>query len=224
MNYSATLLIDRIFYQIADNVILKEVSAAVHPGKITAIIGECGSGKSILLKIVAGQVAATGGVTRLDGKTFQKKSLFRRFKTIGYLPQRPMLPDEFSVERVLRTMPKTASGNFLDDKVISTIRKERVGALSAGERRYLELSVICSLPRKYLLLDEPMTAVEPVFAELIQKKIREAASAGKGVLVTDFTHRYVSELADHFYLLDKGECHYLDGDLTIELVNRGFLK
>lgn len=224
MIHSSTLLIDRISYRVADTVILHEVSAAVRPGRITAIIGESGSGKSTLLKIVSGLIAATGGVTRLDGKSYQKRSPFRRFKTIAYLPQRTMLPDEFSVERVLRTLPKSANADFSGDQVITTIRKEKVSSLSAGERKYLEVSIICSLPRNHLLLDEPMTAVEPVFVELIQKKIRHAAESGKGVLVTDFTHRYVSELADHFYLLDKSECHYLDGDLTIELVNWGFLK
>lgn len=96
--------------------------------------------------------------------------------------------------------------------------------LSGGERRYLEIAIIFSLDRKYLLLDEPFTGVEPLIVDLIIERINEQANRGKGILVTDHLHRYITNIANKAYLMQNKQCYPIHGDVSKELKRLNYLR
>ncbi len=222
MKPSSCLILDSIFFKVPELSILEGVHLKISPGKTTALIGRNGSGKSTLIKVAAGQIQASSGITVMDGDRIHRKSVNKRFKKIGYLPQDSMLPRDMSVKRLLKSIP--TSGRFSEEKMIRKIQDQKIIELSGGERRYLEISIILSFYRKYILLDEPFTGVEPFIIDLIIEKIKREAAKEKGILVTDHMHRYVSQAADEAYLLHNKQCYPLEGDFIEQLKRMEYLK
>ena len=70
---------------------------------------------------------------------------------VAYLSQRSFLPRDVGVREVLRAFP-IGPETVASDDILSRIRDQRVRSISSGERRYLELRLILSLGRRYLLL------------------------------------------------------------------------
>lgn len=216
------LVLDSIFYSVPALKILSGAYLEIHPGKITALIGLNGSGKSTLLKIAAGQIKASSGITKMDGERFFSKSLKKRFQSIGYLPQQSMLPGDVKVTDLIDCFP--SENSVRHDSFFKKLMKQKVKTLSGGERRFLEISLLFSLNRHYFLLDEPFSGVEPKIADLIIDRIRDERDKGKGILLTDHMHRYVTEIADNGYLLHNRQCYDLGNDVLKELRNMGYLR
>lgn len=222
MRQSSALILDSIYFKVPELSILEGAYLRAEPSKITAIIGRNGSGKSTLLKVAAGQIRATSGITIIDGERIHNISLEKRYQKIGYLPQESMLPVDISVKRLIKNLP--ASHKLMDDTLIQKIYGQKIIQLSGGEKRYLEVAILFSFDRKYILLDEPFTGVEPTIIDLIIDKIRDEVKNGKGILLTDHMHRYISVVADKGYLLHNKQCYDLDGNFTQELKKMGYLR
>jgi len=222
VRHTSALILDSIFFKVPELSILEGAYLKAESGQITAIIGRNGSGKSTLLKVAAGQIRAASGITIIDGERIHKKALNRRFQKIGYLPQESMLPADLTVKKLLRHLP--SPGTVVADALIKKILARKVGQLSGGEKRYLEVAILFSFNRKYILLDEPFTGVEPAIIDLIIDKIRDEAVYGKGILLTDHMHRYISMVADKGYLLHNKQCYDLSDNFTQELKKMGYLR
>jgi len=219
LNTSSSLILDSIFFKVPDLSILEGVYLKVIPGKVTAIIGRNGAGKSTLLKIAAGQLQAASGVTIIDGERIHNKSLTKRFQKIGYLPQKSNLPENISVKRLVKAISSVM--NIVTGPFIKKHRRQKISQLSRGEKRLLEISLLFSLDRKYILLDEPFTGLEPYITQQIIERIKSEAENGRGILITDHQSRYASHVADETYLLKNKQCFELKGDLPTELKKLG---
>lgn len=215
------LILDSIFYEVPQVRILQGVYIRVLPGTVCSLFGRNGSGKTTLLKIAAGQIRPRSGLLIVDGIRFHAKALRRRFQYLAYLPQTSITPDDMRVERMVSAFP--SASHLVHDDLISPRLSDRIGELSGGERRYLEAMLLLSLKRKYVLLDEPFTGVEPRLIEQISKRIEEAARAGVGVLLTDHYHQYALEVADDAYLMHNKQCTHLGGDFRAELQRHSYL-
>ncbi|MEX0662929.1 MAG: ATP-binding cassette domain-containing protein [Balneolaceae bacterium] len=222
MKQTTSLILDSIFFEVPDLKILSGAYLQLLPGEITAIIGRNGAGKSTLLKIAAGQQSAISGITIVDGIRIYKKSPKQRFKKIGYLPQESMLPPDITVHRLIKSFP--SASYLFDESFLKTHSSKKVGELSGGEKRLLEVLLLLSLDRKYILLDEPFTGVEPYIINQMVQILVEEAKKGKGILLTDHLHRYVSQVATKGYLLHNQQCYKLEGDIASELKKMGYIK
>lgn len=220
MRHSSTLILDSIFFRVPELNILEGAYLKAETGQVTAIIGRNGSGKSTLLKIAAGQIKASAGITIIDGERIHNKSLNRRFQKIGYLPQETMLPPDITVKRLINGLAE--SDKLTEDPLIQKIYHQKTIQLSGGEKRYLETAILFHFNRKYVLLDEPFTGVEPSIIDLLIDRIRKEANSGKGILLTDHMHRYISIVADKGYLIHNKQCYDLGGDFTKKLKEMGY--
>jgi len=219
LNHSSELILDSIFFRVPELSILEGAWLKAEAGQVTAIIGRNGSGKSTLLKVAAGQIKATAGITIIDGERIHSKSLNRRFAKIGYLPQDTMLPPDITVKRLIRSLGKS---KLTEDPLIQKIYNQKTIQLSGGEKRYLEVVMLFQLDRKYILLDEPFTGVEPTIIDLLIDRIRKEAHNGKGIMLTDHMHRYISMVADKGYLVHNRQCYDLGNDFSQELKRMGY--
>lgn len=110
-----------------------------------------------------------------------------------------------------------------DDPLIQKIYNQKVIQLSGGEKRYLEIAILFGFNRKYILLDEPFSGVEPAIIDLIIDRIRDEANSGKGILLTDHMYRYIAKMADKGYLIHHKQCYDFGNDFTSELKNLGYI-
>ena len=208
------LILDGIFYSVPGLRILQGIYLKVKPGAICALFGRNGCGKTTLMKVAAGQIRPNSGLVIIDGKRFYKRSLSQRYNHIAYLSQESMLPANKTVDSLINVFVKARY--LKEDSILSPLLHERFENLSGGERRYLEVQLLLSLQRPYVLLDEPFTGIEPLIIDRISELLREAASQGRGILITDHYHQYILPLANQAYIMERKQCRRLELEAGIE--------
>ncbi len=218
------LIFDSIYYEINGKSLLRGVYLKLEPGKICGLFGPNGSGKTTLIRIGAGVLLPTNGTIFIDGETFIRKRLLKRYEKIAYLSQETFLPRDIKVSKFL-TMVSSEAKQYISVHFRTRLMSQTIGSLSGGELRLLELIFVISLNRLFLLLDEPFTGIEPLYIEKMMTLIAEQSSLGKGILITDHYYRYTSELSDYAYFMKNGDCHKLDEQRTFaeQLREKGYL-
>ena len=208
--------------------ILDEVDFELQTGEILGVFGRNGSGKSTLLKIIFGTQTAEAGRLKVNERYYPvRKNIWHKpriieSQQIGYLPQFSFLPKGAKVWDVI---PKYLKGQEQDlvfqAPRISKIAGRKIGELSLGERRYLEVLLVGNLGHPFLLLDEPFSMVEPLFKDLIHEFLI-SLKVKKGILITDHYYQDVWQLSDRKVVLTCGKLVPIS-ELE-ELIQAGYLR
>lgn len=183
---------------------LNKVSISLQTGDVIGLFGRNGSGKSTLLKILFGVLKNTGFSLDIDGNRILQKQIIP-LKKIGYLPQDSFLPKRITVRNLI---PMVFPDGKLQEllfyrKGIAKFEKQRIGELSIGQRKYLELLLLSHMEHPFLLLDEPFSMVEPLYKEEI-KGLLEEIKLFKGMIITDHYYHDVFEVSSQNYVLKEG--------------------
>ena len=214
------LEIDSIQKNFGHQSIVSDVYLKCETGDIIGILGRNGCGKSTLLKIIFGVVSADFKFVRIDGKVQLKAAAL--FRDISYLHQDSCIPKSLSVKKAIQlSIPKEELLDFYADEMIHNIRDKKIGHLSGGELRYLEIKLVLRNPSKFVLLDEPYSGLSPLMGEKINQLILDN-SARKGIIITDHNYQNVTSVATQLTLMKEGKLHYLKD--KIELVEKGYLN
>ena len=112
--------------------------------------------------------------------------------------------------------------NLLNEFDINHVRKSKSIVLSGGERRRLEIARTLATKPKYLLLDEPLTGIDPVSIEEIKIIIKKLKDRNIGILITDHNVRETLRIVDKVYIVNEGAIFY-EGD-PISAVNNEKIK
>ncbi|MEU8227345.1 ATP-binding cassette domain-containing protein [Kribbella sp. NPDC048915] len=168
---TAQLSLTGVTRRFADRVVLDRVDLTVNAGEKVGVIGDNGAGKSTLLRVLAGELAPTGGAVRRPAR-------------VGHLHQ-----DSVAWPTGLTVVEAFASGRRdLEDPAdlllsLGLFRPDdihrRVDELSHGQRRRVELARLITEPVDLLLLDEPTNHLSPLLVEQLQ----EALLSFRGTLV-----------------------------------------
>jgi len=196
--------------------IVKDVSLYVTSGEVVGLLGPNGAGKTTTFYMICGIVEPTSGKVVLDSQDITNLPLSKRAKLgIGYLPQESSIFGELSVEDNLRIAAeagilskeeqKTRIEEMLQAFNIEPIRKRLGVKLSGGERRRAEIARALINKPKFLLLDEPFAGVDPIAVSDIQKVVKQLASMGIGILITDHNVRETLHICDRAYVLESGK-------------------
>ena len=211
---------DSINLQFGGRTILSDVYLKCATGEILGIVGRNGCGKSSLLKIIFGSLQGENQSIRIDNTYIPR--LFTRPLTVKYLPQSGLLPQRMKVQTAIRIcLPDPEM-----QKLVSTFTEinahleMRVGALSGGIRRFLEIILLLYSEAHFILLDEPFSHLSPVLIESLYPKL-SAQAQQKGIILTDHYYRHVLTLSTRLFLLRNGKTHPVRKEQ--ELVDLGYL-
>ena len=202
--------------------VLSQVSFELAKGEILGLFGRNGSGKSTLLKILFGTLKANALDLRLNGLPLRPKKDMAK-QHIAYLPQDNFLPKHLKVRDII---PLFYTDGDEQDTIfradfIEKIAASKIGTLSMGQRRYLELVLVAHLPHPFLLLDEPFSMIEPLYKEVIQEFLL-SLKAKKGILLTDHYYSDVLKISNRNLVLVDGVS--LAANNTEDLRALGYLK
>ncbi|MFC6719006.1 ABC transporter ATP-binding protein [Halovalidus salilacus] len=182
--------------------ILRDVSIAVDAGTVTALIGPNGTGKTTLLRILAGLQEQTSGSIEYHGPDVPRE--------IGYLPQQPSFRPGFTVIETLEFYASLV-GESRDDAVarldrvgLADAANRRVEALSGGMTRLLGIAQATIGDPPIVILDEPGSGLDPGMSTHVFEIAGEFADAGTAVVVTSHDLGLVERNADEVFLLDDG--------------------
>ena len=196
--------------------ILQGVSVSAGPGRITAVLGVNGVGKSTLLKAICGFLKPTGGQVLLDGQNITGIAPHHMVgRGAVYAPQQPGIFAEMTVEENVMLggwsfradaarLARKLEENYGRFPVLKERRRSPARILSGGQRRMLELARALMTDPRYLLIDEPSAGVAPLVAESIYRTVGALRDSGVGILLVDQDIRRALSVADYVYIIDLG--------------------
>jgi ABC-2 type transport system ATP-binding protein len=185
---------------------LDDCGFRIPAGSVCALVGPNGAGKTTLLELAAGVDRPTSGrLTVLDLPVGAARA------RVAYVPQDRPLDPRLSVRGTLRLGAELNPGRWDAEAAARIVEKgdlhprDSVGALSRGERTRLALAVALGKRPELLLLDEPMSDLDPLARhELMGTLLAHCADAGAGVLMSSHIVGELAEVCDHLLLLDGG--------------------
>lgn len=214
------LEVDSIIKRYNNELVVSDVYVKCETGNIIGLLGRNGSGKSTLLQIIFGIVDAETKFIRIDGVV--KQHVNQLMKDISYLPQHNFIPENFSVRKAINlSIEKLKRNVFYEDNLIATVLDNKIGQLSGGELRYLEIKLILSNPSKFVLLDEPYNGLSPIMIEKVNDLIIEN-SKSKGIIITDHNYENVIHVSNQLILMKSGKTYHLKD--KNELIEKGYLR
>jgi urea transport system ATP-binding protein len=194
--------------------ILRSISFEAPAGKVTALLGRNGVGKTTLLKTLMGLVPAASGTIRFgDRDLTHAKPDVRARAGIGYVPQGreifPRLSVEENLAMGLATRPHGAevpARVFEMFPVLKQMLGRRGGDLSGGQQQQLAIGRALAMNPKLLVLDEPTEGIQPSIIKDIERAIRTLAQAGDiAILLVEQYYDFARSLADQYLVMERGE-------------------
>jgi len=198
--------------------ILDDVSLAVRPGEVAALLGRNGAGKSTTMKSIMGLVRPRRGAIDFEGhpiaglephviarlglgyvpedrRVFAELTVLENL-AVGRQPPRTGAP-EWSVERVFELFPKLAE-----------LRDRPAGRMSGGEQQMLTIVRTLMGNPSLLLLDEPSEGLAPVIVEQMANTILDLKRESLSILLSEQNLHFATLVSDRAYIIEKGRIRY----------------
>ena len=194
--------------------ILRNLSFEAPAGKVTALLGRNGVGKSTLLRTLMGLVPAKSGQVVFQGKNITAVKPYERVRAgIGYVPQGreifPRLTVEENLEMGLAARPRGAripERIFEMFPVLRSMLRRRGGDLSGGQQQQLAIGRALAVGPRLLILDEPTEGIQPSIIKDIERAIRTLAESGEmAILLVEQYYDFARSLADQYLVMERGE-------------------
>ena len=196
---------------------LHGVSAHLAPGKLTAIIGPNGCGKSTLMKCAVGLMKPSGGEILLNGQPLSVIPEKERARHLSYMPQSRIAPD-ISVRHLVThgRYPHLKWGQSLrrEDREIvqAAIERVKLGALvnrpvsrlSGGERQRAYLAMMLAQQTAVMLLDEPTAYLDLSSQFALMELLRALCREGRSVILVLHELSLALEYTDSLLLMERG--------------------
>lgn len=196
--------------------VVNGVNLRISAGEVVGLLGPNGAGKTTTFYMIVGLIPATKGNVFLDEKPITRLRMNERARHgIGYLPQEPSVFRKLTVtENILAILeaikvPRRERADRIEQHLtelnLTHVARQKAYTLSGGERRRLEIARALVTKPKFLLMDEPFAAIDPISVSEVQKIILELKARGIGVIITDHNVRETLRIVDRAYLIHKGE-------------------
>lgn len=208
---------DGLSLEIGKRRVLNNISGGFNKGRVTAIMGANGAGKSSLLACLAGLHASQAGKVTLDGQPLNVIPASWRARRIALLPQQAAIHWDVTVRAVvaLGRLPYQGRGGLDDDDQAAieqalqdtncTHLADRTALrLSGGEQRRVLLARVLAGGPDWLLADEPLAGLDLAHQYDTLALLRRCAAQGAGVVVVLHDLAHAAEIADDILLLKSG--------------------
>ena len=209
------LIVNKISKSFGNKPIVRDLSLNIKRGEIVGLLGPNGAGKTTTFYMIVGLIKPDTGSIILDKIDVSDLPIYiRGERGISYLPQEPSIFRGMNVEdnimSIIEIIEKDKSKhiiileNLLNEFDIAHVRKSKSIVLSGGERRRLEIARTLASNPGYLLLDEPLTGIDPVSIEEIKIIIKKLKRKNIGILITDHNVRETLKIVDRVYIVNEG--------------------
>ena len=192
---------------------VRSISFDVGPGEILGLVGPNGAGKTTTLRCVAGIISPSRGEVTIAGHDTRKDPVGAK-RALAFIPDEPHLFEYLTVDEHLRFIARLYGvldvdarlPSLLDELELSEKRRALPGELSRGMRQ--KLAIACGLLHDptALILDEPLTGLDPGGIRRMRETIAARASSGAAVILSSHLLNLVEEMCTKLLVLRRGEC------------------
>ncbi|MXV38804.1 ATP-binding cassette domain-containing protein [Flavobacteriaceae bacterium Ap0902] len=191
--------------------VLKGVNIAIDPGKIYAVLGPNGSGKTTIIKSILGMVIKDSGKITVNDQDIDKSASYRR--DIDYLPQIANFPNNLNVQELIKMIKDIRGENPDESHLIQLFGlepflKKKLSNLSGGTKQKVNIVLAFMFDSPIIILDEPTSGLDPVAMVHLRELITEAKAKGKLILITSHIISFVEEMADEVIFLLEGVIYF----------------
>jgi ABC-2 type transport system ATP-binding protein len=190
---------------------VEDVSFTAAAGEVTALLGPNGAGKTTTIEILEGFQAPTAGTVRVLGTNPRAGGRAGQSwrARIGLVLQSTSLDAQLTVTEALTLFGglysgRRRAGEVLDVIDMTTDARTRIGALSGGQRRRVDLGIAIIGQPEMLFLDEPTTGLDPEARRRLWSVIENLTASGTGVLLTTHYLDEAQRLASRVVVLADG--------------------
>lgn len=191
---------------------IKDVSLTLESNQVLGIFGPNGAGKTTLFSMIVGDLIPTSGSIFLNGEDITMLKPYQRARLgLGYLPQESSIFRGLTVEQNIYGVLELYEGDrhqrvqdleyLLAKFDIARLRHEKGYYLSGGEKRRVEIARALAAKPKFLLLDEPLAAVDPITIQGIKMLIKELTEMNIGIIITDHNVKETLDIVDKVYII-----------------------
>lgn len=196
----------------ADKFEIKDVSIKPEQGYISCLLGRNGSGKTTLLKLLYGVLKSRGGSLIWNGEKLSIRNIAAYRQEAAFVGAGGWCAEELSIKRNTEIFSTLYPGfdnayyeELLDMAGLAGDMDKICMSLSQGQRMKAEIVFALARRPKFLLMDEPLANLDPVFKtdilELIQKSVSENET---GVLLSTHLCDEISDIVDMIYVIEDG--------------------
>jgi ABC-2 type transport system ATP-binding protein len=190
---------------------LNDITLAVPPG-ITGLLGPNGAGKSTFMKLVTGQLKPSKGtITVLGQPIWNNPSLYAR---IGFCPEQDAFYDRMtglewvtalvSLNGVGEAAARDLSARAMETVGLSDAADKKIGAYSKGMRQRVKLAQALAHDPDLLILDEPLSGMDPLVRRRTIRLIKDWGRSGKSVLVSSHILHEIESMTPNILLINQG--------------------
>ncbi len=209
-----------------DAVAVRDLSFHVEPGQVLGLVGRNGAGKTTTLRSITGIIPSTDGHLIVDGYHLDSAPIEVKQRT-AYVPDDPQLFEDLTVLQHLQfqasvygiTNPDSHIDQLLDEFELEFKRHARASSLSRGMRQ--KLAICCAYVQrpKALLLDEPMTGLDPQAIRQLKLSVSRQSDSGTAVIISSHLLAMVEDICSHVLVLDRGQRKFFG---TIDELRQSF--
>ncbi|XOV95044.1 MAG: ATP-binding cassette domain-containing protein [Bacteroidota bacterium] len=189
---------DSINLSFENRPILSNVYLSCSTGDIVGVIGRNGSGKSSLMKIIFGTLIGENQSIRVD-KSYVAH-LYKRINAITYLPQEGLLMNYLTITQLSRIFN---TPELLEVENFKNYQNDRLGELSGGLKKLVEILTLLYTDSMFTILDEPFSFLSPILVEEVIQHIQQQRSK-KGIILTDHQYQAAWSVTTKRYVLVDG--------------------
>jgi ABC-2 type transport system ATP-binding protein len=192
---------------------VKSLTFSVGPGEVLGLVGPNGAGKTTTLRTLCGIIAPSSGTVEIAGHDIVKDPVAAK-RALAFIPDEPHLFDYLTVEEHLRFVARLYGVADADNRIPTLLAELELsdkhgslpGELSRGMRQ--KLAIACGLIHDpaALILDEPLTGLDPGGMRRMRATIAARAAAGTAVILSSHLLHLVEELCTKLLVVRTGEC------------------
>ena len=190
--------------------VLNDINIELKGGTITGIVGENGSGKSMLFRLLSGLVKPTDGEVLYNGEPLQvaEPNIGLVMDDVSMYPELTGRKNLELLAEIRHKIGKTQIDSALQRVGLDPEDKRIFRKYSLGMKHRLLLAQAIMEQPDFLFLDEPTNAIDVDGVQVFYKIIREEAKRGAVVMVSSHINSDIRELADQVYQMDHGKLNF----------------
>jgi ABC-2 type transport system ATP-binding protein len=192
---------------------VRSLTFDVGPGEVLGLVGPNGAGKTTTLRSISGIIAPSSGTVTVAGHDLRADPVAAK-RQLAFIPDEPHLFDYLTVEEHLRFIARLYGvadaaariDPLLEELELVDKRRALPPELSRGMKQ--KLAIACGLFHQpsILILDEPLTGLDPAGMRRMRTTIAERARAGVAVILSSHLLQLVEELCTKLLVIRRGEC------------------
>ncbi len=202
------IIVEHVYKSFGKEKVLEDVNLTIEKGKIFGVVGNNGSGKTVLMKCICGFLQADSGKITVNGKVIGKdcdfpESLGMIIETPGFLPNISGYKNLKILAGLKAAIGKKEILDSLERVGLDPHMKKHVAKYSLGMRQRLGIAQAIMEDPDVLILDEPFNGLDKTGVKHMRELLKELKNQGKSILLASHNAQDIEELCDDVHEMEE---------------------